>query len=82
MDTAALAAQLLADCVADEQAVRRVPSDPEAAAVRREVRRLARSGDVRIRTARVGDTVAVVRTDARIWQDDTATMRRKLTPPD
>ena len=37
---------------------------------------------VRIRTARMGDTVVVARLDARLWKDDAATMRRKLTPRD
>ncbi|WP_375424460.1 hypothetical protein [uncultured Friedmanniella sp.] len=82
MDASELAAELLAGCVADGQAVRRVPVDAEADLVRAELRRLARRGDVRVRTARLDDTVVVARTDAALWTDDTVTMRRKLTPQD
>lgn len=71
---------MLAECVTSEQSVRRVTATDEASAVRAELRALARADGVRIRTARLDDTVVVVRVDARIWHDDAATMRRKLTP--
>ena len=72
--------ELWTQCLAEEQSVRRVTSEKEANETRAQVRRLAREAGVRIRTARMGDTVVVVRLDARIWKDDAATMRRKLTP--
>ena len=75
-----LAAVLLDEALQREQSARRVPSDGDAEAVRRTVRRLARERDVRIRTARMADTVVVVLADAAIWSDDAATMRAKLTP--
>lgn len=80
-DADALAAQLWRTCQADGQAVRRVdPADQEA--VRAAIRVTAREHDVHVRTAVLDDDVVVVaRTDAAIWDDDTATMRRKLTPP-
>lgn len=62
-----------------EQCARWVPDDRVAREVRQQVRRLARDDGVRIRTARLGDRVVVVRLDARVWQQDAATMRRKLT---
>lgn len=77
-----LAAVLLDEAVEQEQATRRIRSNDDAAAVRAIVRRLARQRGVRIRTARIDETVAVVRTDAAIWTDDAATMRAKLAPPD
>ena len=46
------------------------------------LRRRAREAGLRIRTARLDDTVVVVRTDARLWSEDAATMRRKLRPAD
>ncbi|QIG43349.1 hypothetical protein G5V58_11750 [Nocardioides anomalus] len=64
-----------------EQAVRRVPDDDVARDVRARVRALAAGSGVRIRTARIDDTVVVVRLDAAVWDDDTATMRRKLGLP-
>ena len=63
---------------ADEQAVRVVEDEDVAAEVRARVRRLASEEGVRIRTARMGDKVAVVRLDAAIWRQDAATMRAKL----
>jgi hypothetical protein len=82
VDTAALAAQLLAECREREQSARTVTDDGDAAAVREEVRRLAAAAGLRIRTARMGSAVVVVRLDAAVWHEDTATMRRKLSPPD
>lgn len=82
MDVPGLAAEMLTACLIDGQAARRVAADDEAERVRDELRRLARRDDVRVRTARLGDTVVVARTDAALWNDDTATMRRKLSPPD
>lgn len=80
MDAGSHARQLFDMCVTEGQAARRIESDADAEAVRAELRRLARAAGVSIRTARLADTVVVARTDARLWRDDTATMRRKLTP--
>lgn len=82
MDVSAVARLLLDEAVADEQVVRRIPDDRDADAVRAAVRTLARERGVRIRSARLGDAVAVVRLDAAVWHEDQATMRRKLTPSD
>ena len=72
---------MLTECVAAGQSARRVADDADAAAVRAALRARARASGTRIRTARLDDTVVVARTDAALWTDDTATMRRKLTPP-
>ena len=82
MDVEGLAEALLAAAIAEEQGVRRVADDADAAAVRARVRVLARERGARIRTARLEGTVVVVRTDAAVWHEDAATMRRKLTPTD
>lgn len=75
-----LAHELWTQCLAEEQSARRVTCETEADEIRAQVRRLAREAGVRIRTACMGDSVVVVRLDARVWNDDAATMRRKLTP--
>ena len=73
---------MFAECVEAEQSARRIGSDVDAAAVRERLRGLGRERDVRIRTARVDDTVVVVRLDAAVWDESSEVMRRKLTPPD
>jgi hypothetical protein len=75
LDAEHVAREMLSECVRDGQAVREVRSDGLVRQIRQ-----ARDVDLRIRTARIDDTVAVVRTDALIWHDDRATMRAKLTP--
>jgi hypothetical protein len=69
------------ECVAEGQSARRVPEGELVAQVRAEIRRLARTADVRIRTARMDDAVVAVRLDAQVWNEDAVTMRQKLTPP-
>jgi hypothetical protein len=76
----ALAADMLAECARDGQSARVVADDAAADELRAGIRRRARADGVRIRTARMDDTVVAVRMDAAIWDDDTATMRRKLAP--
>ncbi len=71
---------MLRAAVRDEQCVRRIESEDDATRVRLELRRLARRDGVHMRTARIGDTVVVVRLDAAVWHEDAATMRRKLSP--
>ena len=71
---------MLQTAVRDEQCVRRIESEDDATRVRLELRKLARRDGVHMRTARIGDTVVVVRLDAAVWNEDTATMRRKLSP--
>jgi hypothetical protein len=78
-DTTDTAPAMLERCRRDGHAVRRVPDDEEAGALRAAIRATARAVGLRIRTARIDDTVVVVRTDADIWTDDRATMRAKLT---
>jgi hypothetical protein len=80
MDARAEAEAMLAVAARDEQCVRRIESEDDATRVRLELRRLARRDGVHMRTARIRDTVVVVRLDAAVWHEDTATMRRKLTP--
>jgi hypothetical protein len=75
-----LATDMWAVARSEEQCARVIPDEQLAAAVRSHVRSFAQQDGVKIRTARLDDTVVVVRLDAKIWTDDTATMRRKLTP--
>lgn len=75
-----LAQEMFDECLRDEQSARHIPDDERAAAVREQLRRLGRERHTRIRTARLNETVVLVRVDAQIWKDDAATMRRKLTP--
>jgi hypothetical protein len=74
-----LATQMWSTARVNEQCVQAVPDDSVASEVRQLVRRLAREDGIRIRTARMGDSVVVVRLDAQIWKQDATTMRRKLT---
>jgi|GEM_PF-1998758 len=73
-----VASQMLNECVAAGQSTCSVdPSD--VGALRAELRRLAKDMGLKVRTADLGDgLVAIVRVNAAIWNDDTATMRRKL----
>jgi hypothetical protein len=80
-DAERLAEELWAVARAEEQVVRVVADDALADAVRALVRRRAAAEGVRVRTARMDDTVVVVRRDARIWDQDAATMREKLARP-
>lgn len=82
MDVEREALSMLDAAETREQCVRTVPDDGDAAALRARIRSLARDRRLRIRTARLGAAVAVVRTDAAVWGEDAATMRRKLTPAD
>jgi hypothetical protein len=80
MDADRIAHEMLAECDADGQSARVIAGDAAADETRSEIRRIARASGVRIRTARMGDTVVAVRVDAAIWREDAATMRRLLTP--
>jgi len=75
-----LAREMFDECLRGELSARVASDDEQTAAVRAQLRRLGREQQVRIRTARMVDTVVLVRLDAQIWNDDAATMRRKLTP--
>lgn len=75
-----LAREVWSEARDHEQSARTVPDDGLAAEVRRLVRRLARADGIAVRTARIGDAVVAVRLDARVWREDVATMRSKLTP--
>ncbi len=72
-----LAAEMLEQCVSTGQSARRVT---EAQVLRVTLRHAARLQQLRIRTARIHDTVVVVRVDADLRNDDTVTMRAKLAP--
>lgn len=81
MDAQDLAAKMMAECAGDGQSARTVVADADAAALRQALRESARAGQIRIRTARMDTAVVVVRVDADLWNQDSATMRAKLTPP-
>lgn len=75
------ARHLLATCRTEGQAAWRIPDDRHADEVRRELRAMARAEGLRIRTARMADNVAVVLVDSALWDQNAATMRRALEPP-
>lgn len=79
-DVSAVADGMWAVAREHEQCARRVPSDEAAARIRARLRQLAARDRIRIRTARVDDTVVVVRLDAKVWHESAASMRSKLTP--
>lgn len=73
-----VATRLLEQCIETGQASQYVPPN-DVDHVRDEIRRLARTRDVHIRTAVLEDSLVVIaRLDADIWGDDSPTMRRKL----
>jgi hypothetical protein len=80
MDAGSVARDMFTQVVEAEQSVRVVESDADAAALRAELRRLAKAENLGIRTARLDDTVVAVRLDAAVWQESTEVMRAKLTP--
>ncbi len=82
MDVERIAARLFEQARSAGQSSLPVDADTPVAAVRSHVRILARAEGVRIRTGMVGANVlAVVRADAALWSDSTATMREKLATP-
>lgn len=80
-DLRRLADLMFAETVRDGQSARRVPDDADAERLRALVRDFGTEQAVRLRTARLDDSVLVARLDAQVWRDDRATMRAKLTPP-
>ena len=82
VDVDGLAAEMWAVARVREQCARRVMSDADADAIRARIRHLAATDGIKIRTARMADTVVVVRLDAKVWSQDAATMRKKLAPPE
>lgn len=77
-----LAQGLLARAIARGQAVVRCDASIPVEPVRARVRGLARDAGVTVRTGMVEDVLAVARSDAELWSDDTATMRAKLAAAD
>lgn len=75
-----LATEMWSTARSEQQCARVVPDDGVAREVRERVRRLALADGIKVRTARFGDTVVIVRLDAEVWNEDAATMRWKLTP--
>lgn len=80
-DAVGLVEEMYEECVAAGQSARVVEVAADRGRLRAELRRLARAGGVRVRTAERDGVVLVARLDAAVWRDDAATMRAKLTPP-
>ncbi|MFJ4159796.1 hypothetical protein [Microbacterium testaceum] len=76
-----LASRLLDRAVAHGQAVVRCDASTPSDDVREHVRALARAQGLRVRTGMLDDVLVVARADADLWNDDTPTMRAKLTAP-
>lgn len=74
-----LATEMWSIARSNEQCARVIPDNGIAAEVRELVRRSAREDGIKVRTARMGDSVVIVRLDAQVWHEDAATMRRKLS---
>ena len=81
MQDTALAAKLLDRARHDQQSAHRLQAGEDVDAVRREIRRIARSSGTKIRTAILDDVLVVVLADAEIWSDPASIMREKLGPP-
>lgn len=73
-----IAADMWRTARSTEQCTRSVADDELAARVRAEVRALAATDGIGVRTARIDGAVVVVRVDAAVWSEDAATMRAKL----
>ncbi|WP_439689358.1 hypothetical protein ACRQ4C_15945 [Curtobacterium sp. SP.BCp] len=82
MDVDAVAAALVEHARTVGQAVVRTDTATPVAGLRTAVRRTARARGVSVRTGMVDDVLAVVRTDAPLWETSTAEMRRALSAPD
>lgn len=80
MSSADVAERLFALASSREHAAYRITPDDSVPEIRSLIRRLAREQSVPIRTAVMGEVLAVVRKDASIWTDPVETMREKLTP--
>ena len=74
-----LARRLFETARQEEQTTQPLSEIDDVDAVRAEVRRLAREAGVQIRTGILEERLVVLRADARVWHEDTATMRAKLT---
>lgn len=77
-----LAGALLAGAQARGQAVVRCDASIPVDELRAKVRTRARDAGLPVRTGMIDDVLAVARTDAELWTDDTSTMRAKLTAPE
>jgi len=80
MSSLGLARRLFEIAAEREQVAYRIRPKDDVATVRKLVRGLARANNVRIRTARMGDVLVVVRADAAIWNDPVPVMKVKLSP--
>jgi hypothetical protein len=73
-----LADEMMAECLASGQSSRRVATEL-IEPLRVDLRQAARDAGVKVRTATLdGSLVAIARVDAAIWNDDAATMKKKL----
>ena len=73
-----LADEMMAECLASGQSTRRVATE-QIEQLRASLRRAGRDAGLKVRTATIdGSLVAVARLDAALWNDDTATMKKKL----
>jgi hypothetical protein len=66
---------------ANGHAVMRCDDSTPVGAIRTEIRRLARTEQVSIRTGMVDDVLAVVPADADLWRQPVARMRTELRAP-
>jgi hypothetical protein len=82
VDVAKTADALLENALQHGQSVLRVDGSTPLRELRAAVRAAARRRAVSIRTGSTGDLLAVVMRDAALWDEDTATMCRRLTAPD
>ncbi|KTR04713.1 hypothetical protein [Curtobacterium luteum] len=82
MDVASVAREMVDRAAAAGQSVIRADADTPIAELRAAVRRVARAEGISVRTGMIDDVLAVVRTDAPLWEAPTSEMRRALAAPD
>lgn len=82
MDVRTVAGEMVDRASSAGQAVIRTDGDTPVTELRDAVRRTARARGVSVRTGMIDDVLAVVRTDAPLWEASAAEMRRALSAPD
>lgn len=81
MDIDGVVNELLDRAAVAGQAVVRLEGDAPVPELRSAIRSAARERGMSIRTAMLDDVLAVVRADAPLWTESTATMRDELAAP-
>lgn len=73
---------MVARTAANRQTAPRTEASTPTAAPRQQIRRVARSRYLHVRTAILHGVLLLARTDAELWEQPVAVMREKLTSPE